>query len=146
MKLHQTAGGVVFDPDMKKVYLIHKIERDEWLLPKGHIEDGETIVGAAKREVYEETGFSHFVVLGNEPIVKNQFVFEKDGEKQEKVIYIFSVVLTSLQKEDTKEQEKEGLEGKWFDLDEAIKIASHEDIVDALNKAYEQITNLARNI
>lgn len=31
--------------------------RDEWVLPKGHIEDGESPEEAARREVLEETGF-----------------------------------------------------------------------------------------
>jgi ADP-ribose pyrophosphatase YjhB (NUDIX family) len=43
MKTHVTAGGVLYDPRQKKVYMIYKKERDEWLLPKGHVEEGESV-------------------------------------------------------------------------------------------------------
>ena len=39
----------------KWVYCRHK-ERDTWEIPVGHIEDGESWIEAAKREMFEETG------------------------------------------------------------------------------------------
>lgn len=37
------------------IWVRHK-ERDTWELPAGHLEEGETALDAAKRELYEETG------------------------------------------------------------------------------------------
>ncbi|MGI8918634.1 MAG: NUDIX domain-containing protein [Pyrinomonadaceae bacterium] len=56
------AGGIVFSDDKKKVkYLLvrpseKKPGKDEWLFPKGHIDEGETQWEAAVREVQEEAG------------------------------------------------------------------------------------------
>jgi hypothetical protein len=53
------AGGVVFSRHGESVkYLLVQASknRDEWVLPKGHIEPGETEREAAVREVKEETG------------------------------------------------------------------------------------------
>ncbi|MBT0565433.1 NUDIX hydrolase [Williamsia sp. CHRR-6] len=45
-----------------EVALIHRPRYDDWTLPKGKCEAGETLVGTAVREINEETG--HGVVLG----------------------------------------------------------------------------------
>jgi 8-oxo-dGTP diphosphatase len=41
-----------------EIALIHRPEYDDWSLPKGKTENGETIPVTAAREVWEETGFS----------------------------------------------------------------------------------------
>lgn len=54
------AGAVVWrqGPDTPLFLLVTASgRRDEWVLPKGHIEKGESPVQAAGREVHEETGF-----------------------------------------------------------------------------------------
>jgi ADP-ribose pyrophosphatase YjhB (NUDIX family) len=53
------AGGVVVRREGAVVqYLLIQAKRDprEWVLPKGHIESGESAEQAARREVFEETG------------------------------------------------------------------------------------------
>jgi 8-oxo-dGTP pyrophosphatase MutT (NUDIX family) len=55
----QAAGGVVFRPgrdDGVEVLLVHRPRYDDWTLPKGKLEPGETHEQAAVREVAEETG------------------------------------------------------------------------------------------
>lgn len=56
-----SAGGLVVDPDRRHAVLIGRLDRHGkllWSLPKGHIEQGETIEQTAMREVKEETGIS----------------------------------------------------------------------------------------
>ena len=48
------AGGVVFNA-RGDVLLLHHIGGD-WVFPKGHIDAGESVLGAALREVEEEAG------------------------------------------------------------------------------------------
>ena len=50
----RAAGGVVVRDG--SVLLIHRKRYDDWSLPKGHVEDGESWEEAALREVWEETG------------------------------------------------------------------------------------------
>jgi 8-oxo-dGTP pyrophosphatase MutT (NUDIX family) len=60
-----SAGGLVMDAARESAVLIGRLDRNGkllWSLPKGHIEDGETIEQTAVREVKEETGISAHVL------------------------------------------------------------------------------------
>jgi 8-oxo-dGTP diphosphatase len=51
----RAAGGVVLDPE-GRVALVHRPRYDDWTLPKGKLDPGESFEDAALREVWEETG------------------------------------------------------------------------------------------
>lgn len=91
------AGGVVVRTDgVVPRYLLVSARRnpDEWVLPKGHIEPGETVEQTAAREVLEEAGVvarvsTRLDVLeftNWKGLVRAQFFlmrFERDGESAE---------------------------------------------------------------
>jgi 8-oxo-dGTP pyrophosphatase MutT (NUDIX family) len=61
------AGGVVWRRQSNgdlEVLLVHRPKYDDWSLPKGKLDDGESAEEAAVREVEEETGLQ--VSLGEE--------------------------------------------------------------------------------
>lgn len=58
-----SAGGVIVRLDDEWLVALTREAHDTgeiWYLPKGHIESGETIEMAARREIEEETGLSEF--------------------------------------------------------------------------------------
>ena len=50
----KAAGGVVVRDDL--VCLVHRPRYDDWTLPKGKLDEGESFEDAALREVREEAG------------------------------------------------------------------------------------------
>jgi 8-oxo-dGTP diphosphatase len=74
----RAAGGVVVRGG--QVLLVHRARYDDWSLPKGKLEPGETWEDAALREVHEETGVrgrlgeflgeSHYSVKGSPKTVR----------------------------------------------------------------------------
>ena len=57
-KVVQAGGGVVWRPRPGgfDVVLVHRPAYDDWSLPKGKLDPGESVEEAALREVEEETG------------------------------------------------------------------------------------------
>jgi 8-oxo-dGTP pyrophosphatase MutT (NUDIX family) len=50
------AGGLVYELRQGHVLVLHVRGEDRWGFPKGHIEPGEPVLAAARREIVEETG------------------------------------------------------------------------------------------
>ena len=51
------AGGIVVQRgDAPRIAVVQMRKRDDWVLPKGKLDDGEAPRAAAQREVLEETG------------------------------------------------------------------------------------------
>jgi len=66
---YRAAGGVLIDRG--RVLVLRRDSRDEWRLPKGHVEPDEGDLEAAFREVAEEGGYDDLAVvadLGSRPL------------------------------------------------------------------------------
>lgn len=61
MKSTHSAGGVVLNK--KGQVLVVNQRRRSWSLPKGHLEEGEEILDAARREIYEESGLKELKLV-----------------------------------------------------------------------------------
>ena len=74
-----SAGGVVMIAG--RCLVLRRADRDEWIFPKGHLEEGERPEDAAVREVREETGLEIEIVaeLGT---TRYEFGAEREHRKR----------------------------------------------------------------
>jgi len=58
-ELIQAAGGLLWrrSPSGMEIAIVHRNRYDDWTLPKGKLQEGESWSEAAAREVREETGY-----------------------------------------------------------------------------------------
>jgi len=88
MKPVKAAGGVVMHEE--RVLLVHRPRYDDWTLPKGKLDPGESFEDAALREVWEETGLrctlgrelpgTEYRDRKNRPKVVRYWLMELEGE------------------------------------------------------------------
>ncbi|GAA5157864.1 NUDIX hydrolase [Amycolatopsis dongchuanensis] len=84
-----SAGGLVVDAGRERAVLIGRLDRHGkllWSLPKGHIEDGETVEQTALREVKEETGISARVLC---PLGTIDYWFVAERRRVHKTVHHF---------------------------------------------------------
>lgn len=126
------AGCIVFQVKGKrKTYLIAASSTGKhWILPKGHIEKGESPRQAALRELREETGVVGKIVQAG----LTQSYLMKD----EKVIVQYFIVRFA---KTTKADEDRAL--RWETQKKALEILSFEEAKQALRKSLAAIRQVA---
>lgn len=120
------AGGVIFHPtELDKVALVQE-KKLHWSFPKGHVEEGETILEAAQREVYEETGLADLVFQGElgcyEKSAKKIRGTEEFIEVKTIHMFLFTTSTVTLCPIDTSNPA-----AKWVDAKEGSKLLSHKN-------------------
>lgn len=111
------AGGIVLRRGETPLIAVVRLrKRNEWVLPKGKLNDGETPRGAAEREVLEETG--HDVAV-HEFI--GTLVYESGGRS--KVVHYWRMETSGEQIHDLMDDVKAV---DWLPLDEAVARLSRE--------------------
>ncbi|MBX6391742.1 MAG: NUDIX hydrolase [Frankia sp.] len=118
----RAAGGVVWrwaEDDGVEIAVVHRPHYDDWSLPKGKIDKGETWLGAAVREVREETGLAVEVgrLLGDEA-----YVVRRGGRPVRKVVRYWA--MRAVGGEFTPNDEVDEL--RWLAPEKAEELLSHE--------------------
>ncbi|MCP2169939.1 NUDIX hydrolase [Goodfellowiella coeruleoviolacea] len=116
------AGAVLWRerPTGREVAVVHRPRYDDWSLPKGKVDPGETVPAAAVREVVEETGFQP--VLGRF-LRQIRYPLPKRNGRATKTVDYFSAEAVS--GEFTANDEVDQL--CWLSADRAADLVSYPD-------------------
>ena len=124
--------GIIITQRHNITYVALLRDKDNcWVIPKGHNENDENFIETAIREVKEETGIN----INKYNLISkiSEYEYYTDKEKCDKLIktYLFKIAkkaqIIPLYKENF-------IEGKWFPIDEAIKIVTYKEQKEVLNK------------
>lgn len=130
-----SAGGVLVDNSANKVFLVFKQKSMEWLLPKGHLETGETIEESAEREIFEETGYKNDI----RNLLSAQIREDMVDPMKHKIIFWFLSLLKSNERSTNTQMSDESFSGKWFSKKEAVGVLKYGEDKKLIEKAFESL-------
>ena len=122
--IRKSAGGVVVGLN-GKVIVVNQ-NGDSWSLPKGHVDEGETALQAAKREIHEEAGVTEL------ELVKKLGEYErprigKDGQGDDatEIKQITMFLFTTIQ-QDLEPIDLGNPQAEWLDIGQVADRLTHQ--------------------
>lgn len=127
-KMAISAGAVILREveGQLKIALAHRTRTNKaWVLPKGHVEKGESLEQAALREIYEETGLKNVQLIKYLGSIPRESI-KSNGDVEQKTIHYY-LAYALREKEPQPPSDKGFIEPGWFCPEEAIKLLPYEN-------------------
>lgn len=118
----KSAGGVVLN--LKGEVLVVSQHGKSWSLPKGHIEAGEDVLVAAKREIYEESGLTELQLV-RELGTYQRHRISKDGTDDVSELKAITLFLFKTKQTSIKPIDADNPEGRWVEKDAVAELLTH---------------------
>ncbi len=133
----QSAGGVVLN-NKGEVLVVSQQQGPSWSLPKGHIEDGEKEMEAAKREIQEESGITHLEYIRDLGRYSRYRIGMGGGEDKTKlktmIMFLFKTDQTVL-----KPIDPHNPEARWVAKDKVVELLTHQKDKEFFLKILKEI-------
>ena len=135
----ESAGGVVVNEEGR--VLVVSQHGTSWSLPKGHVEVGESLLDAARREIREESGVGQLELLRELGSYRRHRIGRDGGEDESELktihMFLFRTSETAL-----KPLDPENPEAVWVERERVASLLTHpkdreffESVRDSLREA-----------
>ena len=132
----KSAGGVVLNKNNEVVVVSQ--HGNSWSLPKGHIDEGEDAVIAAKREICEESGISNLEFV-KELGSYERYRIGKDGREDGSELKSITLFLFTTNETVLKPIDPENPEARWVPKDKVAELLTHHKDKDFFLKIESEI-------
>ena len=125
-------GTVLINEKEKQIALVYRKKKDDYSFPKGHLEEGESLIEGALRETEEETGrLCHLV---SEKVIGIMSYVTNEGHVD---TYMYLAVDDGKSEKEFKEDEKEEL--VWVDIEKVEETLSYDNLKDFWKEAKKEV-------
>lgn len=122
MLYEKSCGAVVYRKHHgnTEILLIKHVRSGFWSFPKGHMEQGETEIQTAVREIKEETNID---VVVDDPSFRETAVFNPRRDTRKEVVYFLARAVSF----DSLPQEEEIAEIRWTEIGQSAAFLSYDN-------------------
>ena len=134
-----TAGGVVYrmlSGTIQILMIQDKLGR--WSIPKGHVEEGESLHQTATREIGEETGLTELRIV--DKLDKLHFFYRKEGKLIFMTTYVYLIEALGNTDAVIPEQSEGIADVKWFDSQTALELIEYRETQKLFKIGLSKIT------
>jgi len=117
-----SAGGVVVNAHGH--VLVVNQRGNSWSLPKGHVDEGEDVLSAARREIHEESGVNRLALVEELGSYERARIGKHGGEDLSETKTLHFFLFTTDQME-LAPLDKDNPEARWVPVDEAGELLTH---------------------
>jgi 8-oxo-dGTP pyrophosphatase MutT (NUDIX family) len=135
---YHASGGIIIDDG--QVLLLRKRVQREIVLPKGHIEPGETAEQTALRETTEETGYASLRLLADLGTEQARYVLKGKQYNRDETYFLMALDdhrRQAVEGYDDAEHDRATFELLWTPLDEAAGLVTFEPARTFVRRAVE---------
>lgn len=134
------AGTILINLENKKIGLVYREEQKDYSFPKGHLEEGETLLECAVRETEEETLRKNYLIDNKEiGIIKYSSPEEKNVE-----VYYY------LAKDDGKTSKDIPLKDRevlvWKDANEVNDLLTYDNLKEIWANVKDRVIDIIENV
>lgn len=122
------AGTILLRPETKQIALVYRKIDNGYSLPKGHLEQGETLEECAIRETEEETLNANHLIM-KEPLGVIKYTNIEDGDVE---TYYYLAVSDGPTKKEIAEADKEIFE--WVNFNDVGNKLTYQNLKDFWNE------------
>lgn len=134
----KSAGGIVINS--RGQVLVVNQKNTSWSLPKGHIEEGEDALIAARREIYEEAGIRDLMLV-RELGSYQRFRIGQDGSEDDSELKTIFMFLFKTKESALSPVDRDNPEARWIDKEEIVGLLNHPK-----DKEFFLVSYLAENL